>query len=95
MNYLSEMCHISEQRKEWTPPDGGYGWIVALAGFLLWLEHGSMLQSGIFLLRVAPDFNVTNSEFNGLNSIQGSVGCLLGIVYFIFVAPYEILRKAY
>ena len=71
----------------WTPPDGGYGWAIVLSGFLGWLALGSIAQSGIFMLRLAPDFNVTQAQFGVLNSVQASTGLILGKLFYLKFSP--------
>lgn len=61
------------------PPDGGWGWIIVFASFLIFLiTEGIVFAFGIFFQVITMELKFTRSQISLIGAVKASSICLSG-----------------
>ena len=72
--------------KESIPQDGGYGWVILAASFIIsFILDGAMYSFGLFIDDIANQFVIPRSEANLLTSLYTGFLFLSGKVSYFFL----------
>lgn len=61
------------------PPDGGWGWIIVIASFIIFLiTEGIIYSYGVFFQVITKELNFTRSQISLIGAVKASSICLSG-----------------